>query len=106
MSAAHELKDKLLQVLLAHSYNLLTTNNSGSSIDQVSLNVNFTFFSLFFSSHFHIILIQSEFLQQQKKLIKENNPSPEFKLKKILCTENNVEQRSHHLFLLIISRLF
>ncbi|KAH9415814.1 DNA- binding [Dermatophagoides pteronyssinus] len=38
MSAAHELKDKLLQVLLAHSYNLLTTNNSGSSIDQQILS--------------------------------------------------------------------
>ncbi|CAG2115521.1 unnamed protein product, partial [Medioppia subpectinata] len=32
MNAAHELKDKLLQVLLANSYSLLT--NSGCPIDQ------------------------------------------------------------------------
>ncbi|KAI2801697.1 DNA- binding [Blomia tropicalis] len=32
MSAAHELKDKLLQVLLAHSYSILA--NTGSPIDQ------------------------------------------------------------------------
>ncbi|CAG2165429.1 unnamed protein product, partial [Oppiella nova] len=36
MNAAHELKDKLLQVLLANSYSLLT--NSGCPIDQQILN--------------------------------------------------------------------
>ena len=41
MSAAHELKDKLLQVLLAHSYSLLA--NSGSPIDQVSCTFLFLF---------------------------------------------------------------
>lgn len=43
MNAAHELKDKLLQVLLAHSYSLLT-NNSNSSIDQVSDPISFFLF--------------------------------------------------------------
>ncbi|XP_054157987.1 homeobox protein dve-1-like [Oppia nitens] len=36
MNAAHELKDKLLQLLLAHSYSLLA--NSGCPIDQQMLN--------------------------------------------------------------------
>ena len=45
MSAAHELKDKLLQVLLAHSYSILA--NTGSPIDQVCSLFFFLFFSFF-----------------------------------------------------------
>jgi len=37
MSAAHELKDKILQVLLAHSYSLLA-NNAAAAVTNSSSN--------------------------------------------------------------------